>query len=872
MWRCVHGRLGGDVRVTDARERLSAALADRYRIERELGQGGMATVYLVHDLRHDRPVALKVLRAELAAVIGAERFLAEIRTTANLQHPHILPLFDSGTADGFLYYVMPYVEGESLRDRLSREKQLPVEEAIRIATEVASALDYAHRHGVVHRDIKPENILLHEGQALVADFGIALAVTKIGGTRMTETGMSLGTPTYMAPEQAMGEREITPKADVYALGCVLYEMLLGEPPFTGPTAQAVVAKVLTEKPGPIVARRERVPAQVEDAIFTALEKLPADRFASAAEFADALTRTDAARAASRGTVRGAGGAARPWLRDWRSRASLGVAGAALLVGAVLASRGGAGQDALARVAFTQQTFVPQAIFNARFAPDGRTIVYSAALEGNTPHLYVIRPDYPEPSPLGPADTHLLAVSSKGDLAVLVGARFVRHRLFTGTLAQMPLGGGAPREIQNDVREADWSPDGSELAIIHEVGGKDRLEYPVGHVLYESPGYLSDPRVSPRGDRIALFEHPYRWDDRGSVILVDQTARRTVLSQGYDGLEGLAWSPDARTVRFSGGVQGLVNQVREVDPGGRARLVLPSAGTLTMQDVSRSGRWLVTGDDQQDRLMVRAPGERQDRDLSWLDASQQPWLSADGRLMVFTDAGMDAGVNYATMLRKTDGSPVVRLGDGYPSDLSADGRWVLAIIQSAPQQLMLYPTGPGQPRRLDHGELQSFSAARFFPDGQQLLVCGNEPGHASRCYVWPLAGGSPRPVTPEGTDYGFVSPDGREVAAHVISVGFRLYPLDGGPPRTISSLAADDEVVGWSHDGVAIQVYRPNEIPARVDQVDVGTGRRSLLEVIAPADRSGLLSIVGISLARDPRLYAYQTREYVSHLFTIEGMR
>ncbi|HUK64916.1 MAG TPA: serine/threonine-protein kinase, partial [Dongiaceae bacterium] len=279
--------------MTEIVARLSSALADRYRVERELGAGGMATVYLANDLRHDRPVALKVLRAELAAVIGADRFLTEIKTTANLQHPHILPLFDSGSADGFLYYVMPYVEGESLRDRLSREKQLPVDEALRVATEVASALDYAHRHGVVHRDIKPENILLHEGQALVADFGIALAVSTAGGKRMTETGMSLGTPHYMSPEQAMGEREITPKSDVYALGCVLYEMLLGEPPFTGPTAQAVVAKVMTEKPGPIVARRDRVPAHVEDAVFTALEKLPADRFATAAEFAAALERPDA---------------------------------------------------------------------------------------------------------------------------------------------------------------------------------------------------------------------------------------------------------------------------------------------------------------------------------------------------------------------------------------------------------------------------------------------------------------------------------------------------------------------------------------------------------------------------------------------------
>jgi serine/threonine-protein kinase len=268
--------------VQDLLIRLQAALADRYRLDRELGAGGMATVYLAHDVRHGRPVALKLLRPELAAVIGAERFLAEIRTTANLQHPHILPLFDSGEADGFLFYVMPFVEGESLRDRLNREKQLPVGEAVRVAVEVASALDYAHRHGVIHRDIKPENILLHDGQALVADFGIALAASKAGSTRMTETGMSLGTPHYMSPEQAMGEREIGPRSDVYALGAVTYEMLAGDPPFLGSTAQAIVAKVITEKPPPLTAARDTVPPAVAAAVHQALAKLPADRFASAA--------------------------------------------------------------------------------------------------------------------------------------------------------------------------------------------------------------------------------------------------------------------------------------------------------------------------------------------------------------------------------------------------------------------------------------------------------------------------------------------------------------------------------------------------------------------------------------------------------------
>jgi tRNA A-37 threonylcarbamoyl transferase component Bud32 len=270
-------------------ERLRASLADRYTIEHELGRGGMATVYLAQDLKHDRKVAIKVLRPELAAAIGPERFLAEIRTTANLQHPHILPLFDSGQAGTFLFYVMPFVRGESLRERLARDKQLPIADAIRITAEVAAALDYAHRQGVIHRDIKPENILLYDGSALVADFGIALAASRAGGARLTETGISLGTPEYMSPEQATGEREITPRSDVYSLGCVMYEMLLGEPPFTGPSGQSIIAKVLTEKPAPLVGRRDTIPPAVEHAVLTALQKLPADRFASARALSAALT-------------------------------------------------------------------------------------------------------------------------------------------------------------------------------------------------------------------------------------------------------------------------------------------------------------------------------------------------------------------------------------------------------------------------------------------------------------------------------------------------------------------------------------------------------------------------------------------------------
>ena len=288
--------------MSDPVTRLNAALAGRYTIERELGEGGMATVYLADDLKHERKVALKVLKPELAAVVGAERFLAEIKTTANLQHPHILALHDSGKADGLVFYVMPFIEGESLRDKLDREKQLSVEETLEITKGVASALDYAHRRDVIHRDIKPANILLQDGQPVVADFGIALAVSA-AGTRLTETGLSLGTPHYMSAEQAMGDRELDARSDVYSLACVTYEMLVGEPPYTGPTAQAIVAKLITEKAQSITQHRDTVPAHIDAAVQKALSKLPADRFTGAQDFAEALADSTF----RRGQVVGVGG-------------------------------------------------------------------------------------------------------------------------------------------------------------------------------------------------------------------------------------------------------------------------------------------------------------------------------------------------------------------------------------------------------------------------------------------------------------------------------------------------------------------------------------------------------------------------------------
>jgi eukaryotic-like serine/threonine-protein kinase len=845
---------------------LQAALSDRYRLERELGRGGMATVYLARDLRHDRLVAVKVLRPELAQSLGPERFLREIKLAAQLQHPHILPVHDSGEMSGLLYYVMPYVDGESLRDRLNREKQLPVSTAVRIATEVASALDYAHRHQVIHRDIKPENILLHEGRALVADFGVALPVSPPNETRITETGLSLGTPQYMSPEQAMGERTLDARTDIYAIGCVLYESLTGEPPFTGLTAQAVVAKVITDAVRPPTQLRKMIPPHVEAAVLTALQKLPADRFETASEFAEALAWP---RALTLPELGGAGG--RSWLRDQRSWAALALAAAALVSSAVLLMHSRDSRDGWSNVSFIQKSFRREGILVARFAPDEQTLVYSATTQGTIPRLYIVRPDYAEPQALGPDSTHLLAISSKGEMAVLTGAVYIGHRLCVGTLARLAVDGGAPREIMADVREADWSPDGSQLAIVHSVSGKDRLEYPVGKVLYEYSGYLSDLRISPQGDRIAFFEHPVPEDDRGLVAMVDLAGRRTPLSGTYQALEGLGWAPNGQSLFYSGQERGGFLQVHGLRVHGKPRLVLPSAGTLTLQDVANDGRWLVTRGDEMLRTLVQAPGQGEELDVSWLENSIGPVLSSDGQLMVLADESAGAGPNYAIIMRRTNGSPVARLGEGTPFALSPDKHWVLAGIPTTPHSVVLYPTGAGETWHLAVGAFASITQGEFFPDGRAFLICGNQVGQAKRCYMGSLDRAGVRPVTPEGSSGAVVSPDGRQVLAQVTSGEYRLFPLAGGESRPVSGLSAVDKVARWSPDGRAAFVWRPRELPVHVERYDLVTGRRTPLITIAPNDQS-VLAILTLSLADDPHVYAYTRVEHSAQLFIVTGVR
>ena len=867
--------------MTQSGDRLASALAGRYRVERELGQGGMATVYLARDLKHDREVAIKVLKPELAAVLGAERFVSEIKTTAALQHPNILPLFDSGEAGGFLYYVMPYVEGETLREKLNRDTQLGVDESVQLVREVADALDYAHQHGVVHRDIKPENILLHAGRPMVADFGIALAVSAAAGGRMTETGLSLGTPHYMSPEQATAEKTITGKSDIYSLGATLYEMLTGNPPHTGSSAQQIIMKIVTEDPAPVTKARRSVPPNVAAAVNQALEKVPADRFDSAKAFAEALADPHFRTARS-----GAGGALSPTAQGFRPLlrspwwwGTVAVAAGAVLLAVALTRRGAPASAPW----FRAQTFDARTIFNARFMPDGKTLVFSGTPDvGTESHLYVIRPDHPDPAAFGPDSTHLLNVSQAGQLAVLTHARYVgRHRLFTGTLATLSLAGEAPHEVTTGVREADWGPDGKSMAVIRDSSGTDLLEYPVGTVLVRSQGYLSDPRISPSGDAIAYLQHPARFDDRGYAVIADRAGRPLVRSGDYPSIEGIAWRPDGRTILYSAagdasaGVTGYA--LRELARSGQGRWALSGTVGLTVQDVSPQGRVLLTDDRQMYRIVGRGPGATEETNLGVRNLSARPVLSRDGRYLMFSDMSGMGGSHYSVLRGGTNGSPPGRLGEGTPLAVSPDGGLVLAGVITTPPRLMLYPTGPGAARRLDAGRLQAFDASagdvRLAGSDTIAFFCGTESGQAGRCYVDSLPRGILTPVTPLGTSQGIVSPDGRSVLAQV-GDSVALYPLRGGAPRRALGVRPEDYLVRWSPDGREVWVWANSGsvAPPHFDRIDPLTGERGPLFTAASRDLGGVRGMFWPTLADDPQVYAYDQLVYTSLLYTVDSLR
>jgi Tol biopolymer transport system component len=610
-----------------------------------------------------------------------------------------------------------------------------------------------------------------DGRVKILDFGLAkltgVADDDAGQTaaptvaQPTSPGTVLGTVGYMSPEQVRGGA-VDARADIFACGAVLYEMLSGRRAFEGQSSADTMSAILKEDPPEPATEAARVPVAVDRIVRRCLEKEAAQRFQSARDLAFALEAV-AGSSSSSGHVEAVepGGRAPGRFRLPLALAALAgvvAAAAAFWAGAALERRRGGNE-----VRFTPLTFRPLVVFEAAFAPDERTVVFSAAEKGTVPSLYSVSADYPEPRAIGLPGAHLLAISSKGEMAVLTEPRYVFHRLFEGTLARVQLGSTARRRVLERVRQAAWSPDGNELAVIRDVLGVDQLEFPVGRVLHRSSGYLSDLRVSPSGDRIAFFEHPARFDDRGSLVVVDLEGRASTLADGYWGEEGIAWARDGKSVIYSASEGGGGYSLYSADLGGRSRLVRRESEGLVIHDISATGKWLVSTYQIGFEVWGRTVGMQAEENLSWLDFSVNPRISRDGRMVLFEEESTYAGLQYAVCLREKPGAPVVRLGDGGAKDLSPDGRHALAQLFGPPQSLVAYPVGPGQERRLDRGSLELYGLAQWFPDGQQLLVCGSEKGRASRCYVQAFEGGAPKAVTPEGMDRGLVSPDGQSVS-------------------------------------------------------------------------------------------------------------
>jgi len=441
---------------------------------------------------------------------------------------------------------------------------------------------------------------------------------------------------------------------------------------------------------------------------------------------------------------------------------------------------------------------------------------------------------------------------------------------------MPVEGGAARDLLEDVQEADWSPDGTKLAVVRWVQGRNRLEYPIGTVLYETAGYLSHPRISPKGDLVAFMDHQVQGDNRGWVTVVDLTGKKTVLSGEWAGEEGLAWSPDGDEVWFTAHKGGEASALHAVTLSGRERLVLRMTSNLMVHDISRDGHVLLTSFNRLNNVMGQSPGETKERDLSWLDRTYLTDLSRDGKTILFRYTGEGSGINYAVYLRKTDGSPAVRLGDGDSQRLSPDGKWVLANLYTPPQ-LVLLPTGAGEARSLERGPIEQYSGgACWFPDGKRVVFQGREPGRDWRCYIQSIEGGPPRPITPEGTagtsSAIFLSPDSRLVIASDAQNQRSFYPVDGGAPQPIPHLESEDEIIGWSSDSHSLYLAQTQEMPIRVYRFDPSTGRREMLKEVSPADPAGIFAPNNIFMTPDGKGYVYSVRRMLSDLYIVEGLK
>lgn len=841
-----------------------------YKIVALIGSGGMGEVYRARDTRLLRDVALKVLPASFTSDSDrVRRFEQEAKAVAALNHPNIVSVYDVGQANNVHYIVSELLEGETLRARIV-PSGMPARRAIELAIQLANGLAAAHEKGIVHRDLKPENIFITGGGRLkILDFGLA-KLRRLPGTddpdgatvTGTEAGQVMGTAGYMSPEQVKGDAADY-RSDIFSFGTILFEMLNGERAFKRNTTAETMTAILKEEAPEFTAKSGAIPPALERIVRHCMEKQPGQRFQSAHDIAFDLESLSSISATS---ATPAAAARKQWVRP--AVAALVLLAAGLALGAWLRMTTPELHPKLHRITFRRGT-----IWNARFTPDGN-MIYGAAWEGRGEELFAAEHGSTESRSLGLQTTDILAISGTGDLAVSTNRHFVEGFESAGMLARAPRGGGAPRDIADGVEYADWSPDGTTLAVVRRVGGKVRLEYPLGKVLYETAGWVSHPRLSPDGKLVAFIDHPYQRDDDGLIAIVDQNGNRKKLTGEFVSAQGLAWSPGQDEVWFTATTSGSSRELRAVTLSAKERLIYLGTGTLTLQDIFKDGRVLFTRDDLRAGMLGVAPGETKERDLSWHDWTVPRDLSDDGKLVSFDETGEAGGETGGIYVRGTDGSPAVRLGDGRFPTLSPDGKSALALTAGARRGLMELSTGAGESRTISTGEVQ-VQRAYFFPDSRHILELGSATGsHALRLWVQDSEGGTPRAISPDGANMvfrGCISSDNKHVAAQDPEGKITIYSVDGGAPVAVPSVQNGDVAIQWTPDGKALMVGR-REVPARVFTINLASGERKLFKTFSPADPTGLFSNAPPQFSRDLKSYVYTYQRITSDLYIVDGLK
>jgi hypothetical protein len=843
----------------------------------------MGEVWRARDTRLGRDVALKVLPKELRQDPDRlRRFEHEARAVSALNHPNIVTIYDVGAEESTPYIAMELLEGRTLREEL-RGGALPMKKLLQIAGYVAEGLSRAHEAGIVHRDVKPENVMIcRDGVVKILDFGLAKRTFSPGAggqqptaTFATEPGSVLGTVRYMSPEQAAG-KPIDFRTDQFSFGSVLYEMATGKAAFQGETNVDTLSAILHAEPEPIARINVRVPTPLRWVVDRCLAKDPKDRYASTLDLARDL-----------GTVREhlsevsgptfpptpRGTPVRRHIRRVTAAAALATAG--ILVGVALGRKLGRSDPPV----FRQLTFRSGYVWCAYFAPDERNAIFAATWEGRPLEIFMQRIGSPEFRSLRKS-AGFFGISRAGELALQLGNREFEPWSDVGTLARMEMASEtAPREVLEDVQWAGWAPNGKDFAIVHDVGGRNTLEYPIGTVLYQATGgWISHPTVSRNGNYVAFVDHPVRADDAGSIAFVDRKGNKATLVEGLLSSFGLGWSPNGDEVWFTGTSTGTNRMLQAVNLSKRRRVLARVIGSMLLQDVGPTGRVLLTHDDRKEHVFGIAPGETTERELSWLDYSLTRAISRDGKKVLFVEGGEGAGTSYAVFLRGTDGSPATRLGEGDAQSLSPDGRFAAAILQQpGGPRPVIYPTGAGPARILEANGLD-IQRIDWMPDGQRFLVTAGEAGHAPRLYLQSLQGGAPRPISPEGylATPSTISPDGSWVVARGPGRRVVLFPLRGGEPVPLRSSIEGASPCGWTADGAHLYVILPSAVarptivppgPRRIGILDVKTG-----EIVPWKTLGGEDGANSIRISPDGRAYVYSFVHSQGDLFLLEGVK